>query len=541
MSSLSPKVVTVIPANQTLTANQNSEKPINVAAYCRVSTDEDDQINSYNTQKMYYKEKIMKNPKWRFVDIYADEGITGTLTKKRDGFLKMIKDCENGKIDLILTKSVSRYARNVVDSLSYIRKLKAMGIGIFFEEQNINSLTEESETYIGIYSVIAQSESENISGNVKWGIQKRMQSGSYSTSFDLLGYRRDDETGDPYIIPEEAEVVKKIYGMYLDGMSVLQIKKCLESSGEKTHKGSCVWNTSSIRTILKNEKYCGDVIFQKTFRLDPISKRVIINRGQKDKYLVSNNHPAIIDRDVFMAVQAEILRRSSKSKTSDRTKTFMGKYSGKYALSELSVCGCCGSPYKRSIWTKKGYHKRVYWRCQSRMEHGNKFCKDSHGIREEDLHNAICRALQKGVDCCEESYSLIKSNLKYAITGSDKAFNVQSIEDALQKKKKELSNLSRLLMTNEGNKDKFDESINTICSEISVLRQQLEYANQQLNNEIAADEKIQKAIKWLDHNPIQFDSYDDIVVRRLVEVIRINPDRTITVSLKGGKKIDELI
>ncbi len=218
-----PKVVTKIAANPLLAVRNNPNKLLNVAAYCRVSTDSEDQINSYNAQMKYYREKILSNPKWRFVDIYADEGISGTLARKRDNFLRMIKDCEKGKIDLILTKSVSRYARNVVDSLSYLRKLKAMGIGIFFEEQNINSLTEESETYIGIYSVIAQSESENISGNVKWGIHKRMQNGTYACRFNLFGYRRDNVTKEPYIVPEEAEIVRRMFNEYLDGARILQL------------------------------------------------------------------------------------------------------------------------------------------------------------------------------------------------------------------------------------------------------------------------------------------------------------------------------
>ena len=171
------KIVTKIEANPALVSRKNSNRPLNVAAYCRVSTDAEDQINSYRAQVSYYTEHISQNPKWRFVDVYADEGITGTMVKKRENFLRMIKDCEKGKIDMILTKSVSRFARNIVDSISYIRKLKAMGIGIYFEEQNIDSLKEDSETYIGIYSVMAQSESENISANVSWGIRKRMQNG----------------------------------------------------------------------------------------------------------------------------------------------------------------------------------------------------------------------------------------------------------------------------------------------------------------------------------------------------------------------------
>ena len=203
------KTVTKIAANPALSKRNDPNRIPGAAAYCRVSTDDEDQLNSYRTQKSYYTELIKKNPKWRFAGIYADEGITGTMVKKRDDFLRMIEDCEKGKIDLILIKSVSRYARNIVDCISYVRKLKALGIGIYFEEQNINSLTEDSEVYIGIYGVMAQSESENISANVKWGINKRMQNGTYACRFTLLGYRRNKDTKEIYIVPEEAENVKK--------------------------------------------------------------------------------------------------------------------------------------------------------------------------------------------------------------------------------------------------------------------------------------------------------------------------------------------
>ena len=181
------KIITKIEANPALVSRKNSNKPLNVAAYCRVSTDAEDQINSYHAQVSYYTEHIMQNPKWRFVKVYADEGITGTMVKKRDHFLEMIEDCEKGKIDMILTKSVSRFARNIVDSISYVRKLKAMGISIYFEEQNIDSLKEDSETYIGIYSVMAQSESENISMNVKWGMDLDSEHERYITEQVVKG------------------------------------------------------------------------------------------------------------------------------------------------------------------------------------------------------------------------------------------------------------------------------------------------------------------------------------------------------------------
>lgn len=534
-----PKVVTKIAANPALAAKKNPNRPLNVAAYCRVSTDDEDQINSYNAQVAYYREKIMQNPKWRFVDIYADEGITGTLANKRDDFMRMIKDCEKGKIDLILTKSVSRYARNVVDSLSYVRKLKAMGIGVFFEEQNINSLTEESETYIGIYSVIAQSESENISANVSWGIHKRMQNGTYACRFNLLGYRRSEETGEPYIIPEEADIVRKIFNMYLDGASVVQIKAFLEGNGIKTRQGKDEWSTDTIRKMLQNEKYAGDVIYQKTFRTDPISKRTVINRGEKEKYLVSNNHPAIVDRDTFVRVQTEIVRRSSKRKTSDKTTTELSKYSGKYALSEILVCGECGSPYKRKTWTQKGSEKRIYWRCLSRIEHGKKFCKSSKGIEEKKLHEAICSALKRGIEENKAVYSLIEANLTYAISGEESSFDVFSLEEHIAQKQAEASDLVKLSMKSGANAEKYEAEIAKMYSEIKVLREQLKQAQEIMQKNTRTNEEVARISEWLNDHDLAFDEYDDVVVRRLVDTIRMNSDDTITLTLKGGIVISE--
>lgn len=258
-----------------------------------------------------------KIPNGALLGIYADEGISGTQVKKRESFLRMISDCENGKIDLILIKSVSRYARNIVDCISYIRILKSLGIAIYFEEQNINTLTEDSETYIGIYGVLAQAESENISANIKWGIRKRMESGSYNCNFNLLGYRRDKLTKEIVIIPEEAEAVRKIYSLYIQGNTLEQIKEYLESRQIKTSRGKYEWSKAGIKAILTNEKYVGDILYQKSFHPNLISKKVIRNCGEMDRYMVSNNHPAIIDRETAWLAKKEMSKRSSKRRSSE--------------------------------------------------------------------------------------------------------------------------------------------------------------------------------------------------------------------------------
>ncbi len=534
------KIITKIEANPALVSRKNSNRPLNVAAYCRVSTDAEDQINSYRAQVSYYTEHISQNPKWRFVEVYADEGITGTMVKKRENFLRMIKDCEKGKIDMILTKSVSRFARNIVDSISYIRKLKAMGIGIYFEEQNIDSLKEDSETYIGIYSVMAQSESENISANVSWGIRKRMQNGTYACRFNMLGYRKNKDETEPRIIPEEAEIVRAVFKMYDEGYSLDQIKSYLEEKGVKTSNGKTQWSKENIRRMLTNEKYVGDVIYQKTFRTDCISKHTKVNRGERTKYLVSNNHPAIVDRDLFNAVQAEIARRSSKRRTSDKTLTSLGKYSGKYALSELLICAECGSPYKRKTWTN-GSEKRIYWRCLNRIEHGAKYCPHSKGFEEKRLHSAICRALKKAVNDNAESILLIKANLAYAVTGDETNLDLGAIEKRIKEATKEMEEYMVNYRNTGGDKNRYLECIQSAADEIKTLRVQLETAKSKLEKCDEANAEIKRLCDWLDCHDTSFADYDDIVIRRVVECIKVYKDGTIKVITKFGTEATETI
>lgn len=534
------KIITKIEANPALVSRKNSNRPLNVAAYCRVSTDAEDQINSYRAQVSYYTEHISQNPKWRFVDVYADEGITGTMVKKRENFLRMIKDCEKGKIDMILTKSVSRFARNIVDSISYIRKLKSMGIGIYFEEQNIDSLKEDSETYIGIYSIMAQSESENISANVSWGIRKRMQNGTYACRFNMLGYRKDKEDTEPRIIPEEAQIVRNIFKMYDEGYSLDQLKAYLEDNGVKTTTGKTVWSKENIKRILTNEKYVGDVIYQKTFRTDCISKHTKINRGERTKYLVSNNHPAIVDRDLFNAVQAELARRSSKRRTSDKALTSLGKYSGRYALSELLICDECGSPYKRKTWTK-GDEKRIYWRCLSRIEHGNKYCPHSKGFEENKLHAAICRALKNTVKNNAEALTLIKANLAYAVTGDETNLDLGAIEKRIKEATKEMENYMISYRSTGGDKARYLECIQNVADEIKTLREQQETAKSKLDKSDEVNSEIKRLCDWLDSHNTSFTEYDDMVIRRVVECIKAYKDGTIKVITKFGTETIETV
>ena len=532
------KVVTKIAANPALSKKHDPNRVLRVAAYCRVSTDDEDQLNSYRTQKAYYTELIKKNPKWRFAGIYADEGITGTMVKKRDDFLRMIEDCEKGKIDLILIKSVSRYARNIVDCISYIRKLKALGIGIYFEEQNINSMTEDSEVYIGIYGVMAQSESENISANVKWGINKRMQNGTYACRFNLLGYRRDKATREVYIVPEEAETVKKIFQMYLQGMSLEQIKRYLETNHILTVNGKAVWSKNGIKAMLTNEKYVGDVMHQKTYREDCISKKTKINRGEIDRYLVTDNHPAIIDRETFRLVKKELVKRSSKRRTSSNAITELGKYSGKYALSELLVCDTCGSPYRRKTWTRKG-KKKIYWRCLNHLENGTDACPQSQGINEEVLHAAICSGLTKCIPETGDVRSLVRTMLAYAISDDEALLECQTIENAIRDLQNKANEAEEMCIKTEGDKRPYMEEIKKYYASIAELRERMKKIKEHLDQSEKYQADIAQIDKLIGDEEISFDEYEDNLVRYLVDSIRVTSDQKLIITIKGGATVTE--
>jgi len=387
------RIVTQIPAKPEALRRQAAHRQLNTGAYCRVSSKKEEQHLSYEAQCAFYTDYIQGNPEYRFAGIFADEGITGTSTKKRDGFNRMMKQCKAGKLDLIITKSISRFARNTVDTLQAVRMLKSMGIGIIFEKEGFDTRKATDEFLLTIFSGLAQAESESISANIKRGKEWSAAQGKVSFSYgNFLGYRKDPD-GKPEIVPEEAAVVEEIYNRFLAGESFRQIALTLQSQGFKTPKGCDTWSYTTIRSILRSEKYKGDALLQKTYIEDCISKRVRVNRGELPQYYIENSHPPIIDRKTWDRAQEELARRASKRKVKEvGTKTEQGKYSSKYALTELLVCGDCGTPYRRCTWSRNG-SKKIVWRCINRLDYGTKYCKKSPTLEENAIQNAIVRAL----------------------------------------------------------------------------------------------------------------------------------------------------
>lgn len=330
-TTVRPEVI-VIPATITAETYKKRKKKLRVAAYCRVSTDDEEQLTSYRNQIEHYTHKIKQNADWKLVGIFADEGITGVMAKKRDEFLKLIDLCRDGKVDVIITKSISRFSRNVADTIRYVRELKALNVAVIFEKENIDTSKMTTEMILDMYGTFAQAESESISENVKMGKRFGYKSGKVPMQYgQILGYRRG-KNNEPEIVPEEAKIIELIYYKFLEGWSLPKLSKYLEENGYKTAKGSAAWSKATIRGILTNEKYKGDVLMQKSYVVDLFSKKVAKNNGELPMYLVKNHHKPIISREVWDKVQVVIARRNNIKSATDMNMMKKGRYSSKYAL-----------------------------------------------------------------------------------------------------------------------------------------------------------------------------------------------------------------
>lgn len=512
-------------------------KRLKVAAYCRVSTDEEEQETSYEAQISYYTDKIKNNANWMLAGIFADEGISGTQAKKRPEFLRMIKLCRQRKIDLILTKSLSRFARNTVDSLNYIRELKSLNIAVYFEKENINTLTAESEMLTTIMSCFAQAESESISKNVAWGIRQSFKNGNVPIRYaSLLGYKKGAD-GKPEIVPEESEIVREIFRNYLDGMSLVQIADALNSRGITTKLSGSKWNSANIQNILKNEKYTGDALLQKTFITDCITKKSRKNNGELPMYLVKNHHEPIISRADFNRVQEEMARRSAKRVIADKlTKTEQGKYSAKYALSELLICGECGAHYRRVTWTAKGY-KEIKWRCISRIQYGKKKCHNSPTVDEQSLHKAIVSAINEFCAVKEDVAKVLRESVCEVLDANLNG-SVQSAQQRIDELSHNIDELIKLATVPE-TAERAMSDIEKFSEEMKNLREFIENEKAKQMTVQRNSEQLNAVLERLEKEDFKLTEYDDMAVRQLIEQIVVNGKNCITIRFKGGFEIQK--
>ena len=535
------RTVSVIEPQKSILVDKEKYHQKRVAAYCRVSTDSEEQLTSYQNQMRVYTEMIAANKEWEFAGLYADEGISGTRADKRPEFQRMIRDCQNGRIDYIITKSVSRFARNTVECLEYVRSLKAQGIGIFFEEQNIDTLKNESELYLVIYAGFAQSESESISKHITWTYRKKFEEGKVSFQYkNFLGYRKGADS-QPEIVPEEAAIVERIYEMFLAGQPVKMIAQTLQAEKIEIPGKNLSFSKNMIMNILRNEKYCGDCILQKTVTVDCISKTRKANQGEAPMYIVENNHPAIISREVFNRVQEELIRRQALRAKSDKTSiTATGKYS-KYALTEVLQCAECGSRYRRVTWTAHG-RKKIVWRCISRLDYGTKHCKDSITVEEEALHGAVVRVLNRFHTEDESTYlTLMKATIGEAIGingGSEEIDLLTRRIDTLNKRMLDLVNETVAAGKDvESSEDEFKG----ISDQIEQLNRRIAAIQESIHKDGSRQARLEEIQSIIAKRVANKTQYDDSIVRQMIECIKVHSDGRLTIIFGGGYEIEETL
>ena len=516
------KNITVIPARRRVgnTVNKEVRPKLKVAAYCRVSTDSDEQATSYEAQVEHYTNFIQKNDEWEFAGIFADDGISGTNTKKREEFNRMIEECMAGHIDMIITKSISRFARNTLDCLKYIRQLKEKNIPVFFEKENINTMDSKGEVLLTIMASLAQQESESLSKNVKMGLQFRYQNGEVQVNHNrFMGYTKD-ENGHLVIEPEEAEIVKRIYLEYLQGASLKQIGDGLQEDGILTAAGKVKWRPETVKKILSNEKYIGDALLQKTYTVDVLTKKRVKNNGIVPQYYVENSHAPIIPRDLYMQVQEEMLRRANLHSGANRKKRV---YSSKYALSSIVYCPKCGDIYRRIAWNNRGKHS-IVWRCVSRVEHGPESC-DAPTVGETELQEAVIKAINIALGGKDDMLVTLEQNIASVLALEDEG-SMESINAKLDELQKEL------LKRANAKKD-----YNDLADEIDHLRELKQNAMADNAEREGLKQRIGEMQEFLAEQVEQIEEYDESFVRRMVEKITVYEEKFM-VEFKSGTSVD---
>lgn len=530
------KIVREIPA--TIVREEQlavKQRKLNVAAYGRVSTLNEEQLSSYNAQIAHFVGMINNNPDWKLAGIFADEGISGTSAKKRPEFMKMIELCKQGKINLILTKSISRFARNTVDALYYVRQLKNMGIGVIFENENINTLEMSSEMILTVLSALAQAESENISKAVSAGKRYAMAQGHAPFRYtNFIGYKKGSD-GNPEIDPQGAETVRLIYRRFIEGATYQMIQDELEQAKILSPSGKSKWSKEVIRSILTNEKYKGDVLLQKTYVVDCISKQVRKNNGEHKQYYIENNHPPIIEREVFDRVQ-ELIASRTKKRNAVEQRGIKSKYNTKYALSSLLVCGDCQSRYRRLIYPQYpiGDERRFVWRCLGKMENGKKFC-DGPAILEAQVQRAVVRALNAYKSSTDRIHTAVKTCIAAAF-GEKEETELQMLRTAIAEWNQKTMDLIARSVKSQGEQAVLDKKVQSIYRKIKALREELEEKERIQHMAQMKKREVEELFKVLDGMKGEMTVFRDEIVRHVVQKIRVDSKQQITILFKDGTK-----
>lgn len=517
--------ITVMPVTKEISSDWAfTQMKRRVAAYARVSTGTDEQLTSYEAQVDYFGKLIKGNPEWQFAGIYTDEGISGTSTKKRDGFNQMIEDAILGNIDLIITKSLSRFARNTVDSLTTIRKLLEHNVEVYFEKENIYTMDSKGEMLITVLSGFSQEESRHISENVTWGQRKRFSDGKVSMPYShFLGYEKGPE-GTPVIVESEAIVVRQIYSLFLEGKSTSAIAALLTSSKVPTPGGKDLWRTTTVKSILINEKYHGNAILQKSYTVDYLTKKKKINEGEVPKYFVENSHPAIVTQEQYLLVQEELKRRSETPGLISTANCFSGRL----------ICGDCGSQFGPKVWHSTSKYKRVVWQCNQKFQ-GEQKCRTPH-LYEDDIKKAFISVVEEVL----ENRESIISNLELML---NEVLSPDKLKAKIQKVKEQINDLERKLkdcvLENARkplNQDDYQKRYVPMAEEYGGKQQELAGVENELVGLIGRREIIGKYLSAIEGASIVDNAYDMNLWVALVDKAIVGQVGEIEFLLHDGSK-----
>jgi len=525
------RAVTVIPAKKNQIPLNVLSNPARkrVAAYARVSTNNEEQLTSYEAQVDYYTRYIQEREDWDFVKVYTDEGISATNTRKREGFNQMVADALAGKIDLIITKSISRFARNTVDTLTTVRKLKEKGIEVFFEKENIHTLDGKGELLITIMSSLAQEESRSISENVTWGQRKRFADGKVSLPYKrFLGYKKGPD-GFPQIVEEEAIIVRLIYRLFLYGKSPSTIAIYLTDEGIPTPGGKAKWRPNAVESILTNEKYKGDARLQKKFTVDFLTKKQKVNEGEVPQYYVTNSHPAIISTEIFDLAQYEFKRRKADGRWTSSTHPFSGKI----------FCGDCGGQYGSKVWDSNNEYRRVIWRCNDKYKDKiRKACCHTPHLTEDEIKSAFLAAFN-GILHDRAEIMAAYGEVMEALTDTA---DLDAERERLEQETEVVMGLIRAIIEENARKaqdqEEYQRKYTGYCERFEAARNRLAEIQDACLERTAKRVKIQMFMEEIERRDGLVDGFDEELWYSTVDSVTVYEDKKMTFTFRDGRRVD---
>ncbi len=501
------------------------KRKLRVAAYCRVSTARDEQLVSLAAQKAHYENYIKSNDEWEFAGLYYDEGISGTKKEKRDGLLAMVAACERGTIDFVITKSISRFARNTTDCLELVRKLLDLKIYIYFEKENLNTGSMESELMLSILSSLAESESVSISENEKWGIKRRFQNGTFIISYPPYGY--DNVDGEMVIVPEQAEIVKQIFADTLAGKSTHEIADELNERGVATKKGGH-WTPGTVNAIIGNEKYTGDVLFQKTYTDSSFNRHQ--NRGELDQYLMQDHHKAIISREKFELANAVLKQRGREKGNGYDT----GRYQNRYGFSGRICCGECGGKYKRRMHYKPS-GQYVAWACANHLK-DKESCSQKY-ITDDALKLAFVTMMNKLVFGHQMVLRPLLQSLR-GLNDQSRLLKIEELETAIEKNREQKQVLTNLMASGYLEPALFNKESNELAAEAEALRQEKDGLMRSVNGDMVKIEELQRLLRFTSKGTMMTE-FDDEIFLSFVERITVLSRKEVVFEWKCGLSLKE--